>query len=180
MGKKLKKNRSYARPVLIGLMGAGKSRIGKRLACFLQIPLLDLDEMIVAEAGCSIPEIFEKQGEQAFRKLESEMLKRVIAEKAVIATGGGIVEAPANRKLLKEHPPVIWLKASPEYLARRIDGDSNRPLIAQGDTLKKLQVLAEKRYPLYEECADLVVEREFMKKKEAMRMILRFLAKWEG
>lgn len=169
---------TFARPVLVGLMGAGKSSIGRHLARFLHVPLIDLDDYIVEKAGCSIPEIFEKYGEAWFRQMESEALKEVIGQRAVIATGGGVVMAPENLDVLKQHPPVIWLKASPEFLAGRIDGDSNRPLIAEGDTLNRLRDLAAIRYPLYEACADLVIPREYMRKKEVMRVILRFLAKW--
>lgn len=162
--------------VLIGLMGVGKSSIGRRLSKALDLALIDLDDAIIEKTGMSIPEIFEKQGEEAFRHIESEMLREVIDSPAVIATGGGIVMAEENRRLLKQHPSVVWLQASPEFLAARIDGDSNRPLIAAGDTLNRLKSLAELRYPLYEECADLVVPREFLKKKEIVQMILRFLA----
>jgi len=177
--EKLPKER-FARPVLIGLMGVGKSSIGRRLAAFLRIPLIDLDEYIVQQAGCSIPEIFARDGETAFRALETAALKQVIGQRAVIATGGGAVMAEENRSLLQQQPPVIWLQASPEYLAQRIGGDPNRPLLAEGDALKKLQDLAALRYPLYSACADLTVPREFMKKSEVMLLILRFLASWQG
>ena len=179
MGRnKASKKISYARPVLVGLMGAGKSSIGRRLAGQLHMPLIDLDEAIVAREGRSIPEIFAQDGEAAFRTLETELLKEVIGKQAIIATGGGIVMAEENRELLKAHPPVIWLKASPEFLARRIEGDANRPLIAAGDTLNKLRDLAAIRYPLYEQCADLVIPREHMKKSEIVEVILRFLLSW--
>ena len=168
------------RIILIGLMGAGKSSIGRRLSDVLDMPLVDLDDYIVEKAGMSIPAIFERLGEAEFRRLESEALREVVGRRAVIATGGGIVMAEENRELLKKYPPVIWLKASPEFLAARIDGDNNRPLIAAGDTLNKLNILAEQRYPLYEACADLVVPREFLKKKEIVQMILRFLSSRKG
>jgi len=164
------------RVILIGLMGAGKSSIGRRLSKELDLPLIDLDDVIVEKAGMSIPEIFEQQGEAAFRRMESETLREAVEQPAIIATGGGIVMAEENRALLKQHPPVVWLQASPEFLAARIDGDSNRPLIAVGNTLNRLKSLAELRYPLYEACADLVVPREFLKKKEVVQIILRFLA----
>ncbi|MDX8405313.1 MAG: shikimate kinase, partial [Mariprofundus sp.] len=117
-------------PILVGLMGSGKSSIGRRLAAYMDLPLIDLDDYIVEQAGRSIPEIFERNGEPAFRQMETNALRDVIDKHAVIATGGGIVECEENRLILKAHPPVIWLKASPEFLADRIDGDSNRPLIA--------------------------------------------------
>lgn len=174
-----KKEMPHVAPVLVGLMGSGKSSIGRRLAKRLDIPLIDLDDYIVARAGKSIPEIFAEQGEAAFRDMETEALRDVLgslsAHGAVVATGGGVVMREENRKLLKAHPPVIWLKASPEFLAGRIEGDSNRPLIAEGETLKKLQALAEVRYPLYEACADYIVPRGEMKKRKVLKAILRFL-----
>jgi len=171
---------THINPVLVGLMGAGKSSIGRRLARCLKLPLIDLDDYIVAKDGRSIPHIFEQDGEVFFRKLETAALAEVLGQDAVIATGGGIVMAEENRVLLNAHPPVIWLKASPEFLAARIDGDSNRPLIASGDTLKNLQALAEVRYPLYEQCADYVLPRGDMKKPEALNAILVFLRQWKA
>jgi len=174
-----KKNINQVSPILIGLMGCGKSSIGRRLAKRLQIPLIDLDDYIVAKAGRTIPEIFAEQGEEVFRDMEYEALREVLGKSAVIATGGGAIMREENRRLLKANPPVIWLKASPEFLADRIDGDHNRPLIARGETLKKLQELAELRYPLYEACADYTVPRGEMKKRKALKSILRFLKGWK-
>ena len=176
-----KKNKKLAKisPVLVGLMGSGKSSIGRRLAEYLDVPLIDLDHMIVEKAGRSIPEIFATDGEDAFRDLETAALRDSLGRCAVIATGGGIVMRSENMAMLKEHPPVIWLKASPEFLAGRIDGDSNRPLIAEGDTLNKLQELARVRYPLYGECADFVLPRGDMEKSEALSVIVAFLKAWK-
>ncbi len=173
-----KKKRYQVSPVLVGLMGCGKSSVGRRLAKQLDIPLIDLDEYIVKKAGKTIPEIFAEQGEEAFRDMESAALREVLGKQAVVATGGGAIMREENRELLKEHPPVIWLKASPEFLANRIDGDSNRPLIAEGETVKKLQALAEVRYPLYELCADHIVPRGEMKKRKVVKSIMRFLKGW--
>lgn len=166
-------------PILIGLMGSGKSSIGRRLAKALDLQLIDLDDYIVAQAGRTIPEIFEQDGEPAFRQMETVALRDVVGKQAVIATGGGIVGSEENRRILNAHPPVIWLKASPEFLAARIDGDTNRPLIAAGDTLKKMQELATLRYPLYQQCADFTLPRGDMKKKEALAAILAFLNCWQ-
>ncbi|MDQ6970457.1 MAG: shikimate kinase [Mariprofundus sp.] len=173
-------HRRQINPILIGLMGSGKSSIGRRLATCLSLPLIDLDDYIVEKAGRSIPQLFEQDGESFFRQLESQALQEVLGKDAVIATGGGIVMGEKNRRLLKQYPPVIWLKASPEFLAQRIDGDENRPLIAGGDTLKNLQALAEQRYPLYEQCADFILPRGDMKKPEALNAILVFLSQWKA
>ena len=166
-------------PVLVGLMGSGKSSIGRRLAAQLALPLIDLDDYIVAQAGRSIPDIFAQDGEAAFRQMESRALREVLARHAVIATGGGAVMAAENRVLLEAHAPVIWLQASPEFLAARIDGDANRPLIAGTDTLARLQELAAVRYPLYAQCADFILPRGDMKKQEALQAILHFLSGWQ-
>jgi len=171
-------------PVLIGLMGSGKSSIGRRLAKYLNVELIDLDHYIVEKDGRSIPEIFAQEGETFFRQLETACLREVLGKPAVIATGGGVVICEENRQLLKAHPPVVWLKASPHFLASRINGDSNRPLIAGdqtlADTLNKLQGLADHRYPLYEECADFTLPRGDMKKPEALNAILVFLSHWNA
>jgi len=167
-----------ARPVLIGLMGSGKSSIGRRLAALLDRPLIDLDAYIVAGTGLSIPAIFEKYGEAEFRRLETGALREVIGRDAVIATGGGVVLSVENRALLKAHPPVIWLKGSPEFLAGRVAGDSNRPLVAKGNALDTLRKLAQKRNPLYAECAHAVMDRDVMGKDETARNIIRFLESW--
>jgi shikimate kinase len=163
-------------PILVGLMGSGKSSIGRRLAVSLELPLIDLDDYIVEQAGRSIPQIFEQDGEAVFRRMETEALRQVVGSRAVIATGGGVVMSETNRHILKQHPPVIWLKASPEFLAGRIAGDRNRPLIAAGDVLEKLQELAAIRYPLYEQCADFILPRGDMKKTEALQTILDFIS----
>jgi len=166
--------------ILIGLMGSGKSSIGRRLAAHLNLPLIDLDNTIVAKSGLSIPEIFTQQGETEFRKLETEILREAIAQHAVIATGGGVILSKENRTLLKGKAPVVWLRASPEFLAKRIEGDTNRPLIASGNTLEKLRELSDIRNPLYEECADFCLPRNEMDKQQAMEVIVRFLAKYKG
>lgn len=176
-----KYNHIVASPVLIGLMGCGKSSIGRRLAKKLHIPLIDLDDYIVKQAGMSIPDIFAGKGEDTFRDMESQALKEVLdasrSKRAVIATGGGIVMREENRRLLHDHPPVIWLKAAPKFLAGRIDGDANRPLIASVDTLAKLKELAEIRYPLYEQCSHLILQRDELKKRKVLKKILKYLAK---
>ncbi|MDQ6986781.1 MAG: shikimate kinase [Mariprofundaceae bacterium] len=168
---------SLPHPLLIGLMGCGKSSIGRRLAKRLAMPLIDLDELIVERAGSSIPDIFAQFGEDYFRDLESKMLHEVIGKQAIIATGGGVVLREANRNLLKAHWPVIWLKAPPEFLAERITGDTNRPLIANQDALQKLTTLAAERYPLYAACADLLIARDDMNKDDITTLIIDFMEK---
>ncbi len=156
-------------------MGSGKSSIGKRLSAHLNLPLIDLDDAIVAKSGLSIPEIFTLRGEDKFRRMESKALRKAIPQRAIIATGGGIVLSKKNRTLLKQNSPVVWLKGSPEFLANRIEGDTNRPLIASGSALEKLQELSAIRDPLYEECADFILPRGEMGKQRTMEEIIRLL-----
>ena len=170
---------SQVHPVLIGLMGCGKSSIGRRLAKNTGLKFVDLDHYIVEKAGKTIPEIFAQQGEEVFRDLESEALREVLGTPAVIATGGGVVMREENRLMLETHAPVIWLKSSLEFLANRIEGDSNRPLIAGRDALTTLQQLAEIRYPYYTQCADYILHRGAMNKAASLKAVLEYLRSWQ-
>ncbi len=163
-------------PVLIGLMGCGKSSIGRRLARTLNCALIDTDEEIISRVGMSIPEIFERHGEAYFRDVEHEVLRDALRRSAVVATGGGIVERLENRSALISHTPVVWLQAAPEFLAARIAGDRNRPLVARGNVLQTLRDLAAKRDPLYAECADIVMPRAELKKSAIVARILEQLS----
>ncbi|WP_038246738.1 shikimate kinase [Ghiorsea bivora] len=164
--------------ILVGLMGSGKSILGKQLASRLSLKLIDLDDEIVSQAGKSIPEIFRDEGEQSFRDMESEILAKALqTEQAyIIATGGGAVLSEDNRLLMKQAGSVIWLGASPEILAKRITGDSNRPLLAEIDPLAKMKALSIERNPLYEEVADLYVDTGKLTDEEAVAKIIHFLS----
>lgn len=106
---------------LIGFMGAGKSTAGPRLAARLSLPFVDLDDRMVEEQGVSIADLFARDGEEGFRRLESDLLERVLrAEATVVATGGGVVEAEANRIRLREASTVLWLDARLETLRSRL------------------------------------------------------------
>ncbi|MDX8387227.1 MAG: shikimate kinase [Ghiorsea sp.] len=164
--------------VLIGLMGSGKSILGKLLASRLSFELIDLDDLIVSQEQRSIPQIFEQRGEDVFRTLESKYLEKVIAieSETVISTGGGAVLAKKNRALMKSSGKVIWLDASPEILAARITGDSNRPLLHGVDPLEKMISLTTLRNPLYAEIADLQVDTGVLTDEEAVDKIVNFLS----
>ena len=159
-------------------MGSGKSIFGKQLASRLSLKLVDLDDLIVHRAGKVIPEIFKYDGEQAFRDLESRLLAEVLADdnQQIIATGGGAVLSADNRALMKQSGQVIWLGASPDILAKRITGDSNRPLLADVDPLEKMKALSAERNPLYEEIADLYVDTGKLSDEESIEKILEFLS----
>ena len=164
--------------VLVGLMGSGKSILGKQLASRLSLELVDLDDSIVAQVGKTIPEIFKDEGEEAFRAWESKVLAEALAQdnEQIIATGGGAVLSAENRVLMKQGGHVIWLDASPEVLAQRIAGDTNRPLLDDVDPLFKMISLATQRNPLYAEVADLRVDTEKLSDKEAVAKIINFLS----
>ncbi|MDQ6995433.1 MAG: shikimate kinase [Mariprofundaceae bacterium] len=160
--------------ILIGSMGAGKSTVGRRLAARLSVPCVDLDAVIVEHAGCSIPKIFEGQGEAAFRALESEYLKTLCEDgnHKVLATGGGAVLSEANRHVMQQSGFVIWLDAKPEVLAKRISGDRNRPLLKGVPPLQRARELDAQRRPLYKACSDLRIDTAKYRVPQTIRTIL--------
>jgi shikimate kinase len=143
---------------LVGLMGVGKSSVGRRLATALDLPFRDADVEIEAAAGRTIPEIFGDLGEAAFREGERRVIARLLDEPPhVLATGGGAFVSPETRALIKAKAVSVWLKADLEVLARRIARKDTRPLLVGKDPMEVLKAQAEARYPTYAE-ADLVVE----------------------
>lgn len=144
---------------LVGLMGAGKTTVGRQLAKRLQRRFLDSDHEIEARTGVRIPVIFEIEGEAGFRRRESQVLAELAREKdLVLATGGGAVLALENRRCLRESGLVVYLHAPPEILYERTRHDRNRPLLQVEDPLATLRLLYEQRDPVYREVAHLVVD----------------------
>jgi shikimate kinase len=144
---------------LVGLMGAGKTSVGRMLARRMNKDFLDADSEVEKVTGVKIPVIFEIEGESGFRAREEKMIEQLTAMSGIVlATGGGAVISPANRALLKNRGHVIYLRASPEDLWRRTRRDRNRPLLQTADPLGKLRTLHEQRDPLYREVADLIVD----------------------
>ncbi len=143
---------------LVGLMGVGKSSVGRRLANALGLPFRDADAEVESAAGRTIPEIFAQLGEPAFRDGERRVIGRLLeGPPHVLATGGGAFMSPETRALIKEHAISIWLKADLDVLARRVGRKDSRPLLAGKDPMEVLKAQAEARYPIYAE-ADIVVE----------------------
>jgi shikimate kinase len=152
-------NSSTKNIFLIGLMGAGKSTVGKVLAKKLGRRFLDADHVIEERCGVKIPVIFEMEGEAGFRKREAQTIRDVTAEENIIlATGGGAVLLPENRKALSERGTVIYLHANPIELWHRTKGSEGRPLLRSGDPKKILENLYTVRDPLYREIADHIIE----------------------
>lgn len=144
---------------LVGLMGAGKTSVGKMLSRRLNRRFLDSDAEIEQVTGVRIPVIFEIEGEAGFRAREEKAIAELTALPGIVlATGGGAVMSPANRALLSSRGLVIYLRAAPEDLWRRTRRDRNRPLLQTSDPLGRLRALHEQRDPLYREVADLVVD----------------------
>lgn len=139
--------------------GAGKSSVGRHLARRLGVPFADSDARIEARLGETVRSFFERAGEAAFRDLEQATLAELCAgPPAVLATGGGAVLREANRRALHEHATVVYLRAPPEELHRRLRHDTQRPLLQVGDPRAKLQQLFHERDPLYRETAHFVIE----------------------
>ena len=147
--------------VLVGMMGAGKTSVGRRLAGRLGLPFADADNEIETAAGMSIPDIFAKHGEAEFRQGERRVVARLLASgQKVVATGGGAYMLAATRQAIAEQAIAIWLQADVEVLMRRVRKRSNRPLLQQADLEPTLRRLIEERYPIYALADVTVVSRD--------------------
>ncbi|MDX2074142.1 MAG: shikimate kinase [Alphaproteobacteria bacterium] len=149
------KNHLLDKPiVLVGLMGAGKSTVGKRLASALGVDFVDSDNEIAEAAGCSISEIFETYGEVMFRDLEQRVLTRLLSSApCVIATGGGAFMNAEIREAIISRTLSIWLRADLDVLVERVSRRDTRPLLKTGDKREILQRLMDERYPVYAQAA---------------------------
>jgi len=148
--------------ILIGMMGAGKTTVGRELARRLNLRFIDCDHELIARTGVSVPTIFEIEGEAGFRRRESQLLAELLVEQdIVIATGGGIVLDPANNALLLGHEGVvIYLNTSPQILWERTRRDRNRPLLQVENPRARIEELYHQRDPLYRAVANIVVDGE--------------------
>ena len=144
--------------VLVGLMGAGKTSIGRRLAAQLGMPFRDADAEIELAAGCTVPELFSRYGERAFRDGERRVIRRLLgADPLVLAFGGGAYMDPDTRAATRAEAVTIWLRCPLPTLVRRVSGREHRPLLHGGDAAEILQRLVDQRYPIYAE-ADVIVD----------------------
>jgi len=147
--------------VLVGMMGAGKSTVGRRLAARLGLPFVDADNEIEAAAGMTIPEIFATHGEAAFRDGERRVIERLLGNgPQVLATGGGAYMNAETRARIAEAGISVWLKADLDVLLKRVRKRPNRPLLQTPDPEKTLRDLIALRYPVYAEAAITVISRD--------------------
>ena len=161
--EKLSNKRNHAPKktiVLVGIMGAGKSTVGKILADRLGMQFIDADQEIEHAAGCTITDFFEKYGEVEFRKGEERVISRILAgEPCVLATGGGAFMSEATRLLIKKIATSVWLRVSFEVLAKRLEKRFDRPLLQTAHPKQTLKALIKNRYPIYND-ADFIVDAE--------------------
>jgi shikimate kinase len=144
---------------LVGMMGAGKTTLGRALAQRLRMEFVDTDRLMVDRTGVPVTTIFEIEGEEGFRRREADILAEAAAgESKVIATGGGAILAAENREVMRRHGIVIYLRARVDSLWERVRHDTTRPLLATPDPRATLAALLEKRDPLYREAAHLIVD----------------------
>ncbi len=148
--------------VLVGMMGSGKSTVGKRVAARLDRPFVDADHELEAQLGRSIAEVFATEGEPWFREEEARQLARLLSEPdpQVVAAGGGVVLRPENReRLQRDDVTVVWLRAEPAFLASRAEAKAHRPLLAQGASpLDVFERMDAERRDLYAQVADLTID----------------------
>jgi shikimate kinase len=162
--------------VLVGLMGAGKSSVGRRLATRLELPFVDADQEIETAAGMTIPEIFARHGEPAFRDGERRVIARLLGDPVhVLATGGGAFMDERTRAAIGARAISIWLRAELDELVRRVSRRTDRPLLKGGDPRAVLERLMAERYPVYAQ-ADVTVPSSSGSTEETVERILAQLA----
>jgi shikimate kinase len=163
--------------VLVGMMGAGKTTVGRRLANRLGRRFIDSDEEVEKAAGMSIEDIFKLRGEADFRAGEVKVIARLLREgEVVLGTGGGAFVNPETRALVKAAAVSVWIKADFEVLFQRVSRRSNRPLLKNGNPRETLRALMEARYPIYEEADLTVVSREVPQDQVASEVIDAIIA----
>ena len=154
--------------ILIGFMGCGKTTLGVRLAGLLGFDFLDTDALIVKKAGCSIPEIFATQGEEAFRQIETQVLRELEGrERLIISTGGGIVTRAENQEILRRLGVIVWVTTSDMLLWNRVRRNRDRPMLHTKNPRKTFLELLHQRKPIYQGLADLVEDTRGLNPEES-------------
>lgn len=160
---------------LVGMMGAGKSSVGRRLAARLGVPFMDADSEIEIAAGCPVSEIFERYGEHAFRAGECKVIARLLGEAPhILATGGGAFIDSNTRAKLKESAVTVWIKAPVDVLMKRIQRRDTRPLLRTADPRATLEKMLADRTPIYSE-ADLAIQSDDGPHSAAVEQIIAAL-----
>ncbi len=146
--------------VLIGFMGSGKTSVGIKLSYMLWMPVEDTDKLIERRENRSISEIFEREGEEYFRRRETALLEELTERKPgfIYSVGGGTPVRSENRELLKKLGQVVYLRVRPQTVYERLKGDKTRPLLCCEDPLQRIRELLESRGDAYESCADLIID----------------------
>jgi shikimate kinase len=170
----------YPNLVLIGYRATGKTSVGVRLAEVLQRPFVDLDQVLVREAGRSVADIVAQGGWAEFRRLEKQLVARYRdARELVLATGGGVVLDPDNVAALRENGILIWLTADPAAIQARLaqdqPRDANRPSLTGGDTIREVAEVAEERAPLYQAAAQISIETTHRSVAQVVKLVLEAL-----
>ena len=164
---------------LVGLMGSGKTTIGRALAKRLNKRFVDADHEIEARTGASIPLIFEIEGEASFRQREADVIRDLTAQEGIVlATGGGAVLNENSRQLLKQRGIVVYLRASVSSILQRTSHDRNRPLLQTADPKARIEELSQQRAPLYQEVAHIIVETGRPNVQSVVQNILAQLEKY--
>jgi shikimate kinase len=166
--------------VLIGCRATGKTSVGTRLAEVLQRPFVDLDQVLVREAGRSVADIVAQGGWAEFRRLEKELVARYRdAQGQILATGGGVVLDPDNVAALRENGILIWLTADPAAIQARLaqdqPRDANRPSLTGGDTIREVAEVLEARAPLYQAAAQMIVDTTHNSVAQVVELVLAAL-----
>ena len=166
--------------VLVGLMGAGKTTVGRRLAERLDVPFVDADHEIELAAGKTVAEIFTDHGEPYFREGERKVIARLLENGAqILATGGGAFMNPDTRGNIRSHGVSVWLKADLALLMKRVKKRSDRPLLRNDDPEAVMRKLMDARYPVYGE-ADITVESRDAAHSSMVAEVVKALSNWNG
>lgn len=161
--------------ILIGFMGAGKTSVGKALAKRLGIGFLDTDKQIEKQQGMTISRMFEIQGEEAFRKAETKLIRSLLAREdaMVLSVGGGLPLREENQVLLKKLGVVVYLQVQPDTVLKRLKGDTSRPLLKGEDVRERVTSLLDSRGPIYRQAAEILVDTDHKTPDEIAAEIIR-------
>lgn len=166
--------------VLVGLMGSGKSTIGRKIAQAIGLPFFDADNEIESAARMSIPELFESYGEAEFRSLEQRVVLRLVKDEGgVISTGGGAFINPDIRAAVKQSAVSLWLDAEIDLLMERVQKRPGRPLLQTADPRATMQKLMDERYPVYRDADLTVVSQDISKEEIARAVVMTLLGHFE-